>query len=88
MKLKQWITRISKAFYTRLVSTRFFYFERTGASVNWWIWEYDINRQSKEKTPKRVAAIDYRRSYMKGYAYITISFFHYVTINIDLHRPL
>lgn len=83
-----------KACFLAFVTTRLFYFERTQSSVDWCFWYYNIKRrepvQDEEKRGKlkEVAVIDYRRSFMKGYAYITISFFHYVTINIDLHRPL
>jgi hypothetical protein len=84
----------TKACIIAFVTTRLFYFERTQSSVDWCFWYYKIKRrepvQDEEKRGKYkdVAVIDYRRSFMKGYAYITISFFHYFTLNIDLHRPL
>jgi len=85
-QFKQWILSI--------VTTRLFYFEKTQSSVDWYLWYYKIKRrtpvQDEEKRGKykEVSLINYRRSFMKGYAYITITFFHYITINIDLHRPL
>ena len=85
-QFKQWILFI--------VTNRLFYFERTKSSVNWCLWNYKIKRknpvQDEEKRGKYkdVCLLNYRRSFMKGYEYITITFFHYVTINIDLHRPL
>ena len=94
MKYLTSIYERTKACFIALVTTRLFYFERTQSSVDWCFLYYKIKRrepvQDEEKRGKfkEVAVIDYRRSFMKGYAYITITFFHYITINIDLHRPL
>ena len=85
-QFKQWILSI--------VSARLFYLEKTQSSVDWYLWRYKIKRRTpvqdegKRGKYKDVSLINYRRSFMKGYAYITITFFHYITINIDLHRPL
>mgnify|MGYP003658426277 CR=1 FL=1 len=84
-QFKQWILYI--------VTTRFFY-ENCDHSMNWELWKYKIKRrtpvQDAEKRSKyhNVSIISYRRSKLKGYGYFTISFFHYIRISIDLHRPL
>lgn len=84
-QFKQWILHI--------VTTRFL-LENSKQSVCWEFWMYKIKRrepvQDEEKRGKYhdVSIISYRRSKLKGYEYFTISFFHYIRISIDLHKPL
>ena len=49
MKLKTWITRISKAFYTRLVSTRFNFSEQKLTFVRWL--NYRVAKTSMGEVP-------------------------------------
>ena len=84
-KVKQW--------FLHVVTTRFL-FQNSKQSIDWEFWMYKIKRreplQNEEKRGKYhdVSIISYRRSKLKGYEYFTISFFHYIRISIDLHRPL
>jgi hypothetical protein len=82
-----------KQWFLHVVTTRFYY-EKDKQSVNWEFWMYKIKRrepvQDEAKRGKLhdVSIISYRRSKLKGYEYLTISFFHYIRISVDLHRPL
>ena len=76
-EVKQWIERY------------LFYYERTESSVNINIIPYKIKkRKGSDPTTLDTAILEYRRSFMEGYGYITISIAHYFSININLHRPL
>ena len=91
-RLKQTFSRI-KQWFLHIVTTRFL-FENSKQSIDWYFWFYKIKRrepvQDEEKRGKykEVAIINYRRSKLKGYKYISIRICHYLYINIDLHRPL
>lgn len=76
-----------KAFFIRNI-----YFHKCGQAVELHLFPYKIKRrkdvQEKYGKYKNTAAIEYRRSKLPGYEYVSISFFYYIYINIDFHRPV
>lgn len=81
-----------KACFLAFVTTRLFYFEKDEQSVNISIIPYKIERkkevQEKYGKYKDVKLIEYRRSKLNGYKYISIRIAHYLYFNVDFHSPL
>jgi hypothetical protein len=81
-----------KACFLAFVTTRLFYYEKDKQSVNISIIPYKIERrkdfQEKYGKYKDVELIEYRRSKLDGYKYISIRIAHYLYFNVDFHRPL
>jgi hypothetical protein len=82
----------TKACIIAFVTTRLFYYEKDKQSVNISIIPYKIERkkdvQEKYGKYKDVELIEYRRSKLDGYKYISIRIAHYLYFNVDFHRPL
>ena len=81
-----------KACFSTFVTTRLFYYEKDKQSVNISIIPYKIERrkaiQEKYGKYKDVDLIEYRRSKLDGYKYISIRVAHYLYFNVDFHRPI
>lgn len=67
-------------------SSKFFYFERSGQSVDLYLLPFNIRR--RDGSLKRVYVWEYRRSKLKGFGYISLRICHYIFINIDFHKPI
>ena len=89
-RLTSKLTRM-KACFLAFVTTRLFYYEKDKQSVNISIIPYKIERrkdvQEKYGKYKDVELIEYRRSKLDGYKYISIRIAYYLYFNVDLHRP-
>ena len=55
-------------------------------SINWEIIPYTLNRRNGKLL--YTALIEYRRSRLKRYEYVSFSIAHYFRINIDFHKPI
>lgn len=81
-----------KACFLDFVATRLFYYEKDKQSVNVSIIPYKIERrgdvQEKYGEYKDVALVEYRRSRLAGYEYISIRIAHYLYFSVDFHRPV
>ena len=81
-----------KACFLAFVTARLKKKKKDKQSVNISIVPYKIERrkdvQEKYGKYKDVELIEYRRSKLDGYKYISIRIAHYLYFNVDFHRPL